>query len=74
MQIDVWVEVLAAESIDHCGKALWDMAVAKSLSNDGAVLALGQLVVIGVAGARLGLFHPHLLQQALREAEVAVLR
>jgi hypothetical protein len=27
-----------------------------------------------VAGARLGLFHPHLLQQALREAEVAVLR
>ena len=49
VEIDVGVEVLAAEGIDQVSEALRDVAVAEVFAHDRAILRLGLRVVVAVA-------------------------
>ncbi|MCX8520714.1 MAG: hypothetical protein ORN28_04165, partial [Rhodoferax sp.] len=63
MQIEPWIEQRFIERIDGFGVLLGDMAVAHVLSDNTGILALGQCVVVAVAGAGFGLLNAQLLQQ-----------
>ena len=48
MEVDIGVQVVAAEGIDRHGKALRDVAVAQVLAHDGAVFRFGLGIVVAV--------------------------
>ena len=55
MEVDVGVEVVAAEGIHQCGETLRDVAVTQMFAHDGAVLGFSLGVVVAVPGARFRL-------------------
>ena len=63
MEVEVGRQDPLGEVVDLLGKATRDVAVAKVLADDRAVLALGQGVVVGAARARLGELGMKLRQQ-----------
>src|SRR3546814_18636250 len=63
VQVQVRIQVLSAEIIDWCGKALRDMAVAEDLAYDRSILALGQGIIARAPGPRIGQFRIELLEQ-----------
>ena len=53
MEVDIGIEVVAAEGIHRCSETLRDVAVTQMFAHDGRVLGFGLSVVVAVPGARL---------------------
>ena len=51
MEVEVGIEVIAAERIDEARKALRDVAVAQVLAHDGPILRFSLGVIVTVPGA-----------------------
>ena len=58
MEVDVRIEEVGTEGIDHAGTVLRDVGIAQMLAYHRAVLGLGQCVIIGMPGAGLGELDP----------------
>lgn len=56
VEVYTGMQVVAAEGIRWCGKALRDVAVAQMFAYDVAVLGCGLGVVVAVSGSRFCLF------------------
>jgi len=52
MEVDIGIEVFAAESIYPWGKVLRDVAVTQMFAHDGGVLGFGLGIVVAVSGSR----------------------
>lgn len=64
VEIQVRGERLVVETVDGCGVFLVNMAIADHFAHHGAVLALGQRVIVGLARARADELNAQLLEQA----------
>jgi len=54
VEVEQWVEVFGAEGIEALGVALRDMGVAEGFTDDRAVFALDQGIVIAFSGTAFG--------------------
>ena len=62
VEVEIGRQDVGREGTHHVGESSGNMAVAKLLAHRRRILALRQRVVVGLAGAGLGLFDPELLQ------------
>ena len=53
VEVEIGIERFSIEAIDGSGVFLRDVAVSHGLADDGAVLAFGERIVIGLARPRL---------------------
>ena len=67
MEINIRVQMIAAERVDQVREALRDVAVAQVLAHDGTIFGFGLGVVVTVPGARFRLFFNEQLIEQFRD-------
>ena len=73
-EVELGVEVIAAERLDEACNALRDVAVAQVLAHNAPILRLSLGVIVAVPGARFGVLFDEHLVESLRDVAVDVLR